>query len=137
MLDSFLQTGISGDAIPATTNSIPQAGAQGEAPNPPKPFYDFDVVMTCGGCSSAIERVLKKNILERESHSASVAPLLPVLMYFNVGLTANKYDVSLERQNVKVWGPSLPSFETVREKIGKTGKTASSKSRSISFAANR
>jgi hypothetical protein len=61
-----LQTGISGDAIPSTTNQIPQSGAQGETPNPPKPFYDFDVVMTCTGCSGAIDRVLKKNIVERE-----------------------------------------------------------------------
>lgn len=38
-------------------------------------------------------------------------------------LAANKYEVSLERQNVKVWGPSLPPFATVKEKIGKTGKT--------------
>ncbi|KAG7553564.1 hypothetical protein FFLO_02996 [Filobasidium floriforme] len=96
-------TGISGDAIPSTTNQIPQSGAQGETPNPPKPFYDFDVVMTCNGCSGAIDRVLKKNIVE-----------------------PNQYEVSLERQNVKVWGPSLPPFSTVEEKIKKTGKTIKS-----------
>jgi copper chaperone len=43
----------------------------------------------------------------------------------NSGLTANQYEVSLERQNVKVWGPSLPPFSTVEEKIKKTGKTVS------------
>lgn len=69
----LIQTGISGEAIPSTTNQIPQAGAQGETPQPPKPFYDFDVIMTCGGCSSAIERVLKKNILERE-YATSLLP---------------------------------------------------------------
>ena len=41
----------------------------------------------------------------------------------NSGLTANQYEVSLERQNVKVWGPSLPPISTVEEKIKKTGKT--------------
>lgn len=38
---------------------------------------------------------------------------------------ANEYTVSLENQNVKVWGPSLPSFEEVKAKIAKTGKTVS------------
>jgi copper chaperone len=40
-------------------------------------------------------------------------------------ILANKFDVSLDRQNVKVWGPSLPPFEEVKTKIGKTGKTVS------------
>ncbi|EJT48641.1 copper chaperone [Trichosporon asahii var. asahii CBS 2479] len=60
--------------------------------------------MTCGGCSGAIERVLKKNI---------EAP--------------NAYLVSLPTQRVVVYGPSLPPFETVTEKIAKTGKEILSK----------
>ena len=34
---------------------------------------------------------------------------------------ANAYSVSLPHQRVLVWGPSLPPFETVTEKIAKTG----------------
>jgi copper chaperone len=35
---------------------------------------------------------------------------------------ANAFHVSLPKQQVLVWGPSLPPFETVTEKIAKTGK---------------
>ncbi|EQK98214.1 hypothetical protein G6O67_005792 [Ophiocordyceps sinensis] len=61
--------------------------------------YDFDITMTCGGCSGAIDRVLKK--LQPES-----------------------YEVSLENQTVKVV-TTLP-YETVLEKIVKTGKKVNS-----------
>jgi copper chaperone len=37
-------------------------------------------------------------------------------------MAANEYTVSLEKQEVFVWGPSLPPFEIVTEKIAKTGK---------------
>ncbi len=36
--------------------------------------------------------------------------------------TANSFRVSLSTQRVLVWGPSLPSFETVTGVIAKTGK---------------
>ncbi|KLT40004.1 hypothetical protein CC85DRAFT_304499 [Cutaneotrichosporon oleaginosum] len=42
------------------------------SPSPPPltqstgPAYNYTVKMTCGGCSGAIERVLKKNIEARE-----------------------------------------------------------------------
>jgi copper chaperone len=68
------------------------------------PAYNYTVKMTCGGCSGAIERVLKKNI---------EAP--------------NGYTVSLPTQRVVVYGPSLPPFETITEKIAKTGKEILSK----------
>ncbi|WFD15542.1 Cytosolic copper metallochaperone [Malassezia arunalokei] len=58
--------------------------------------YHFDVKMTCGACSRAIERVLGK--LE--------------------GVTS--YTVNLEQQSVDVEA-SVP-FETVLEKIKNTGK---------------
>jgi copper chaperone len=48
-----------------------------------------------------------------------------ILFASNPDFIANQYEVSLERQNVKVWGPSLPPFSTVEEKIKKTGKTVS------------
>ncbi|WOO77678.1 Metal homeostasis factor ATX1 [Vanrija pseudolonga] len=68
------------------------------------PAYNYTVKMTCGGCSGAIDRVLKKNI---------EAP--------------NGYTVSLETQKVVVFGPSLPPFDTITEKIAKTGKQIISK----------
>jgi copper chaperone len=40
---------------------------------------------------------------------------------------ANGFTVSLPTQDVLVWGPSLPSFDEVTEKIAKTGKEIQSK----------
>ncbi|KAN0076857.1 hypothetical protein V8E55_010712 [Tylopilus felleus] len=57
--------------------------------------YEFNVKMTCGGCSGAVSRALSK--VE--------------------GIT---YDVSLEKQTVVVKG-DVP-YEDVLEKIKKTGK---------------
>ncbi|KAK0519285.1 Cytosolic copper metallochaperone [Tilletia horrida] len=58
--------------------------------------YKFNVAMSCSGCSGAVDRVLKK--LE--------------------GVTS--YDISLDTQTVVVKGTA--PFETVLEKIKKTGK---------------
>ncbi|PWO00658.1 heavy metal transport/detoxification protein [Tilletiopsis washingtonensis] len=58
--------------------------------------YRFEVVMTCGGCSGAVSRVLGK--LDGVS----------------------SFDVSLETQTVVVKGTA--PYETVLEKIKKTGK---------------
>lgn len=69
------------------------------AETPKAVAYVYDVKMTCGGCSGAIDRVLKKNI---------EAP--------------NAYSVSLDTQKVIIWGPSLPPFEDITSKIAKTGK---------------
>ncbi|KAJ5808915.1 hypothetical protein N7474_010184 [Penicillium riverlandense] len=64
--------------------------------------YKFNVTMTCGGCSGAVERVLKKLDGVKE------------------------FDVSLESQTATVnTGPDV-SYETVLEKIKKTGKTVNS-----------
>lgn len=71
--------------------------------------------MTCGGCSGAINRVLTKNIQQRESKSAFKDAHTDIS-------SANGFDVSLEKQRVLIWGPSLPSFDEVTEKIKKTGK---------------
>ncbi|CEJ93947.1 Putative Heavy-metal-associated domain-containing protein [[Torrubiella] hemipterigena] len=62
--------------------------------------YEFNITMTCGGCSGAVDRVLKK--LEG----------------------VESYEVSLENQNAKVV-TSLP-YETVLAKIAKTGKKITS-----------
>ncbi|KAL7420755.1 Cytosolic copper metallochaperone [Cryptotrichosporon argae] len=66
---------------------------------PTAPAYEYRVKMTCGGCSGAVERVLKKNI---------EAP--------------NAFHVSLATQRVVVWGPALPPFDDLTAKIAKTGK---------------
>lgn len=42
--------------------AVPQPTASAE-----HPAYHYKVKMTCGGCSGAIERVLKKNVEARES----------------------------------------------------------------------
>lgn len=91
--------------------------------------------MTCGGCSGAIERVLKKNIEARTSPLSTPTPLTPPFSprppfqtcrgkWDTVAelTSANAFTVSLPNQRVLVWGPSLPPFETVTEKIAKTGK---------------
>ncbi|KAE8211160.1 hypothetical protein CF319_g653 [Tilletia indica] len=58
--------------------------------------YKFNVAMNCSGCSGAVDRVLKK--LDGVS----------------------SYDISLDTQTVVVKGTA--PFETVLEKIKKTGK---------------
>ncbi|CAK4026991.1 Metal homeostasis factor ATX1 [Lecanosticta acicola] len=64
--------------------------------------YKFNVTMTCGGCSGAVERVLKK-------------------------LSGVKnYNVSLESQTVDVTTEESVPYSTVLEKISKTGKKVNS-----------
>lgn len=63
--------------------------------------YQFEVVMTCPGCSNAIERVLKR--LEPD---------------------VSKYSISLQEQTVYV-ETSLP-LETILNKIQRTGKEVKS-----------
>ncbi|KAH7341137.1 hypothetical protein B0J17DRAFT_716289 [Rhizoctonia solani] len=65
--------------------------------------YKFNVVMTCGGCSGAITRVLTK---AKEAGDVS------------------SFDVSLEKQEVLVTG-KLP-YDDVLAKIKKTGKEVKS-----------
>jgi len=64
--------------------------------------YKFNVSMSCGGCSGAIERVLKK--LEG----------------------VKSYEVSLDSQTANVVAEDSLSYETVLEKIKKTGKKVNS-----------
>ncbi|EXJ75211.1 uncharacterized protein Z519_01555 [Cladophialophora bantiana CBS 173.52] len=64
--------------------------------------YKFNVTMTCGGCSGAVERVLKK--LDG----------------------VKNYTVSLDTQTADVTTEDSVSYETVLEKIKKTGKTVNS-----------
>ncbi|KAF2673433.1 hypothetical protein BT63DRAFT_421584 [Microthyrium microscopicum] len=65
--------------------------------------YKFDVAMSCGGCSGAIERVLKR--LEG----------------------VKSFDVSLEKQTAEViTNDDNLSYETVLSTIKKTGKKVKS-----------
>ncbi|KAF2809701.1 uncharacterized protein BDZ99DRAFT_463474 [Mytilinidion resinicola] len=60
--------------------------------------YKFDVKMTCGGCSGAVTRVLSK--LDG----------------------VKSFDVSLEKQTAEVVAEESLDYNTVLEKIKKTGK---------------
>ncbi|KZM25105.1 Cytosolic copper metallochaperone [Ascochyta rabiei] len=64
--------------------------------------YKFNIAMSCGGCSGAVERVLKK--LEG----------------------VKSYNVSLETQTADIVTEDSLSYETVLEKIKKTGKVVKS-----------
>ncbi|RMD42354.1 hypothetical protein DV735_g2765, partial [Chaetothyriales sp. CBS 134920] len=64
--------------------------------------YKFNVSMSCGGCSGAVERVLKK--LDG----------------------VKSYNVSLETQTADVVTEAGLQYEEVLEKIKKTGKTVNS-----------
>ncbi|KAJ5359893.1 Heavy metal-associated domain HMA [Penicillium concentricum] len=64
--------------------------------------YKFNVTMTCGGCSGAVERVLRK--LEG----------------------VKTFDVSLETQTVNITTEPTLSYDAVLEKIKKTGKAVNS-----------
>ncbi|KAK1150333.1 Cytosolic copper metallochaperone [Aspergillus melleus] len=64
--------------------------------------YKFNVAMSCGGCSGAVERVLKK--LDG----------------------VKSFDVSLDSQSALVTTEPSVSYETVLATIKKTGKTVNS-----------
>ncbi|KAL1597460.1 Cytosolic copper metallochaperone [Nothophoma quercina] len=64
--------------------------------------YKFNIAMSCGGCSGAVDRVLKK--LDG----------------------VKSYNVSLENQTADIVAEDSLSYETVLEKIKKTGKTVKS-----------
>ncbi|KAH7125398.1 hypothetical protein B0J11DRAFT_305447 [Dendryphion nanum] len=61
--------------------------------------YKFDIAMSCGGCSGAVERVLKK--LDG----------------------VKSYNVSLDTQSAEIITEESLDYATVLEKIKKTGKT--------------
>ncbi|TKA22184.1 hypothetical protein B0A50_08350 [Salinomyces thailandicus] len=64
--------------------------------------YKFNVTMTCGGCSGAIERVLKKMEGVKD------------------------FDVSLDSQTATVKTEDTIDYTAVLEKIKKTGKKVNS-----------
>jgi len=68
----------------------------------PSHNYKFNIAMSCGGCSGAVERVLKK--LDG----------------------VESYNVSLESQTAEIVAADSLDYDTVLEKIKKTGKTVKS-----------
>ncbi|KAF2648510.1 putative iron/copper transporter Atx1 [Lophiostoma macrostomum CBS 122681] len=64
--------------------------------------YKFNVKMTCGGCSGAVERVVKR--LDG----------------------VKSYDISLESQTAEIITDDSVDYDTLLEKIKKTGKTVNS-----------
>ncbi|KAK3714168.1 Cytosolic copper metallochaperone [Vermiconidia calcicola] len=64
--------------------------------------YKFNVTMTCGGCSGAVERVLKRMD------------------------GVKSFDVSLETQTANITTDDSVDYDTLLEKIKKTGKTVNS-----------
>lgn len=80
--------------------------------------------MSCGGCSGAVERVLKK--LE-----GMFTYSMRAVLTARQGLTRDfsgvkSYDVSLESQTATVLADDSLGYERVLEAIKKTGKTVNS-----------
>jgi copper chaperone len=84
--------------------------------------YKFNVTMTCGGCSGAVERVLKK----LEGKHRVVSSLFDANMLTRWSLGVKTFDVSLETQTVNVTTEPTLSYDDVLEKIKKTGKAVNS-----------
>ncbi|TVY34150.1 Metal homeostasis factor, partial [Lachnellula occidentalis] len=85
--------------------------------------YNFEVVMTCTGCSGAVNRVLGKlkgSVHFSSPHSHSIAPTTPFSIFFFPGVKS--YDVALEQQRVFVTAEPSLDYDTVFDKIKKTGK---------------
>lgn len=82
--------------------------------------YKFNIAMSCGGCSGAVERVLKK--LDGEC----CAPLWLHRVATDPNAGVKSYNVSLETQTADIVTEDSLSYETVLEKIKKTGKAVKS-----------
>ena len=105
--------------------------------------YKFNVQMSCGGCSGAVERVLKKldgivsplplprlappSFQHKCPSPTTVPPLLaPPPFHTELSLKylgVKSYNVSLDTQTADVTTTDEVSYDTVLEKIKKTGKT--------------
>jgi len=81
--------------------------------------YNFNITMTCGGCSGAVERVLKK-LDGPKSHALVLTAVLTLLP------GVKSFDVSLDSQTASVVTEPSLDYNTVLEKIKKTGKKVNS-----------
>lgn len=93
--------------------------------------YKFNVTMTCGGCSGAVERVLKKLDGRRILSTCLFTLLYPTQssLRSRTQLTlagVKSYNVSLETQTADIFTEASLPYATVLEKIKKTGKTVNS-----------
>ncbi len=82
--------------------------------------YKFNVAMSCGGCSGAVERVLKKLDGKRSGPLPAATELLTLFK------GVKSYNVSLETQTAEIVTEDSLDYDTVLEKIKKTGKTVKS-----------
>jgi copper chaperone len=85
--------------------------------------YKFNIGMSCGGCSGAVERVLKKldgNAFPSPQGSRARRPAT------NSVAGVESYNVSLETQTAEVVAAESLDYDTVLEKIKKTGKKVKS-----------
>ncbi|KAM0715402.1 hypothetical protein Q7P37_008900 [Cladosporium fusiforme] len=86
--------------------------------------YKFNITMTCGGCSGAVERVLKK--LEGKSLPEQPSPVQTVVLTLLSSPGVKSFDVSLESQTANIVTDDSVDYSTVLEKIKKTGKAVNS-----------
>jgi copper chaperone len=90
--------------------------------------YKFNITMTCGGCSGAVERVLKK--LEGKSILIvkRIQEIRPRDSHTNILSSpgVKEYDVSLDSQTATIKTDESVDYSTVLEKIKKTGKAVNS-----------
>lgn len=82
--------------------------------------YKFEVAMSCGGCSGAIERVLKK----LDGRPIILCRIAQQRLTMTAGVKS--YNVSLENQTAEIVAEDSLDYATVLEKIKKTGKTVKS-----------
>jgi copper chaperone len=85
--------------------------------------YKFNIGMSCGGCSGAVERVLKK--LEGASFPPHMATH-SMWWSANCNIGVESYNVSLETQTAEIVTAESLDYDTVLEKIKKTGKKVKS-----------
>jgi copper chaperone len=86
--------------------------------------YKFNIGMSCGGCSGAVERVLKK--LDGELSPSPQGSSHPRVPAANGVAGVESYNVSLETQTAEVVAAESLDYDTVLEKIKKTGKKVKS-----------
>jgi copper chaperone len=87
--------------------------------------YKFDIAMSCGGCSGAVERVLKKLDGEPALSQIPQRPW-PIHLLITMFPGVKSYNVSLETQSADIVTEESLDYDTVLEKIKKTGKTVKS-----------
>ena len=85
-------------------------------------FYEFEVKMSCGGCSGAVGRVLKKleGMPPHFSITNTTLPFAAANQPLAIGV--KEYSTNLETQKVNVTTVPELDLDTVTATIKKTGK---------------